>query len=117
MLYSNTHLANVKSIYDIDCARGTVTRELGTVIDFFGDGTVWAVCTPGHSRSHLSYLVLTTEGPVLFTGDASHTKTGFVKGVEPGWADDRKLAQRSFARLRAFAARYPDVRVVYGHEL
>ncbi|MCB1304361.1 MAG: MBL fold metallo-hydrolase [Leptospiraceae bacterium] len=116
-IYRVTHLDGVQTLHEIDCAHATRAPILGSVIDIFGDGSLWAICTPGHSAGHLSYLAITTDGPVLFTGDASHTRKGFEMGIEPGWVDDREEAKRSLEKLRKFAATYPQVRVVYGHEL
>jgi len=43
------------------------------VIDVFGDGSFFAILTPGHTAGHVSYLARTPTGPVLLTGDACHT--------------------------------------------
>ena len=59
---------------------------------------------------------MTTDGPVLLTGDASHTRWGFENGVEPGWHANRPQMQASLRQLIAFARAYPRVRVIYGHE-
>ena len=46
------------------------------VIDVFGDGSLLAILTPGHTAGHVSYLARTPTGPVLLTGDACHTRWG-----------------------------------------
>jgi len=56
---------------------------LESVIDIFGDGSFLAIPTSGHSASHLSYILMTNEGAILLTGDASHTKYGFQNNIEP----------------------------------
>ncbi len=117
-LYYGNHLDGVARVEEIDF-RGPGSRKhpvLGRVVDLLGDGSLWAISTPGHSAGHVSYLANTTRGPVLFLGDASHTRFGFEKGVEPGWADDREAAHQSLARLRAFAKANPSVHVQPGHE-
>lgn len=116
MLYQGDHLDRVSELRELDLARGVEMPILGRCMDVFGDGSLWAIPTPGHSSAHLSYLIRTPGGPVLLTGDASHTRLGFEKGVEPGWTDDRSTAQKSLARLREFSARFPEVRLIYGHE-
>ncbi|MCB0643100.1 MAG: MBL fold metallo-hydrolase, partial [Phaeodactylibacter sp.] len=87
-----------------------------SVLDIFGDGSFFAIYTPGHSKSHLSYLLITDEGPILLTGDASHTRYGFEKGIEPGWVQDAEKAQHSLQQLRTFAQTYPNIRVFFGHQ-
>ncbi|GAL22236.1 hypothetical protein JCM19235_2931 [Vibrio maritimus] len=42
------------------------------MVDVFGDGAVWAVSTPGHTKRHTSYLLNTTQGIKFVVGDASH---------------------------------------------
>jgi len=87
------------------------------VVDVFGDGTVWAISVPGHTAGSTAYLARTPEGPVLFTGDASHTVWGWRNGVEPGsFSADRPRSAKNLERLRAFAARHPRVDVRLGHQ-
>ena len=117
LLYHSDHLAGVRSLEEIDFTHAQEQAPLGRVVDLFGDGSFWAISTPGHSSGHVSYLVITTDGPVLLTGDASHTRWGFENGVEPGWTWNRAKMQESLRRLRNFAQRYPKVRVIFGHEL
>lgn len=117
LLYHSDHLAGVRSLEEIDFTHAKEQAPLGRVVDLFSDGSFWAISTPGHSSGHVSYLVMTTDGPVLLTGDASHTRWGFENGVEPGWTWNRAKMQESLQQLRNFAQRYPKVRVIFGHEL
>jgi N-acyl homoserine lactone hydrolase len=88
------------------------------VIDVFGDRSVWAIHVPGHTPGSTAYLARTPDGPVLFTGDASHTTWGWVNGVEPGsYSEDRPKSAESLARLRAFVAKHPRIEVRVGHQL
>jgi glyoxylase-like metal-dependent hydrolase (beta-lactamase superfamily II) len=112
-----SHLDGVKELSELDFAGVRPMLPLGPSIDVLGDGSVWAVWTPGHSIGHVSYVVNAKSGPVLLTGDASHTRWGFEHDVEPGKVTDRAGARRSLGELRAFVRAYPAVRVVYGHEL
>lgn len=87
------------------------------VLDLFGDETVWALWVPGHTEGSVAYVARTPEGPVLFTGDASHTAWGWEHDVEPGtFSHDRARSVESLAKLRAFAARHPAMRVRLGHQ-
>jgi len=118
LVYYGGHLDAVNKLEEIDLhgPRSYEAPLLGRVVDLFGDGSLWAVSTPGHSNAHLSYLAMTESGPVLLTGDASHTRIGFESAVEPGWVFEREEARTSLEKLRAFAAAQPALRVVYGHE-
>jgi glyoxylase-like metal-dependent hydrolase (beta-lactamase superfamily II) len=88
------------------------------VVDIFGDGTVWALRVPGHTEGSTAYLARTPSGPVLLTGDASHTLWGWDHGVEPGtFSSDKPRSRASLDRLRAFVARHPSIEVRVGHQL
>lgn len=88
------------------------------ILDVFGDGSVWALWTPGHSPGSTSYLVRTTEGPKLITGDAVHTRLGWEQALPqatiPGFDPD--LSADSAARLKRFAERHREVEVFLGHQ-
>ncbi len=118
-LFYNDALHDVIGLDEIDFAGVPAMPPLGPSLDVFGDGSVWAIHTPGHTNGHLSFVVVTKTGPVLFTGDVSHTRWGFDNDVVPGGFNDGdpRDSRRSLDELRAFAKAYPEVRVVYGHEL
>jgi len=88
------------------------------ILDVFGDGSVWALWTPGHSPGSTSYLVRTTDGPKLIVGDAVHTRLGWEQALPqaaiPGFDGD--LSADSAARLKRFAERHPEVEVFLGHQ-
>jgi tripartite-type tricarboxylate transporter receptor subunit TctC len=61
--------------------------------------------------------VRSTEGPVLFTGDTSHTLWGWEHDVEPGTlTTDHDLNAKSLKQLRAFVAAHPKIVVRLGHQ-
>jgi len=87
------------------------------LLDVFGDGSVWAIWVPGHTPGSTAYLVRTARGPVLLTGDASHTRWGWDNDVEPGtYSYDRERSAASFRKLRAFAIAHPNIEVRVGHQ-
>jgi N-acyl homoserine lactone hydrolase len=92
-------------------------RRFAGVLDVFGDGTVWAIWVPGHTAGSTAYLVRTPSGPVLLTGDASHTRWGWDHGVPPGsFSADRRQGAESLHRLVALVARHPSMVVRLGHQ-
>jgi glyoxylase-like metal-dependent hydrolase (beta-lactamase superfamily II) len=87
------------------------------VVDVFGDGSLWAILVPGHTPGSTAYVARTPAGPVLLTGDVSHTRWGWEHDVEPGTYDgDPAAARTSFARLRALARAHPGMEVRLGHQ-
>ncbi len=87
------------------------------VIDVFGDGSLFAIQTPGHTAGHLSYLARTPAGPVLLTGDACHTRWGWEHDVEPGsYTFDRESERTSLLALKGLSERHPKMLVKLGHQ-
>jgi glyoxylase-like metal-dependent hydrolase (beta-lactamase superfamily II) len=90
---------------------------LESVIDIFGDASVFALHVPGHTPGSTAYLVRTPDGPVLLAGDASHSAWGWEHGVEPGtFSSDRVRSAESLAQLRELLVRHPQIDVRLGHQ-
>lgn len=87
------------------------------VIDVFGDGSLFAISAPGHTPGSTAYLVRTTQGPILLTGDVSHTRWGWDNSVEPGdFTHDHNLNLASLQQLKALVERHPTIAVKLGHQ-
>lgn len=87
------------------------------VLDIFGDGSAFAISVPGHTPGSIAYLVRSTKGTVLLTGDTSHTRWGWEHAVEPGdYTVDQAANLASLRRLKALAARHPGIDVRFGHQ-
>lgn len=116
VIYSD-FLKNKPDLQVIDFSKGRNMPILGKCIDLFGDGSFWAVSTPGHTKGHISYIVNGIERQVLVAGDASISKKGFEMGVETGkFSSDIEEGRRSFLKLKEFSNQYPAVEVIFGHE-
>ncbi len=113
-----SHLAGKPRLRTLDYTGIAPMPPLGPAIDLLGDGSLWAVSTPGHTPGHSSYLV-NGDPPTLLVGDASHFAWAFEHDVAPrAWTSaDGARAVESLAELRRFARTYPRVRLVFGHEL
>lgn len=87
------------------------------VRDVFEDGSLFVVFVPGHTVGSLAFVVRTTTGPVLLTGDTSHTAWGWQHDVEPGtFTSDRQTNARSLAQLKRLAREHPKLVVRLGHQ-
>ncbi len=92
-------------------------QRFESVVDIFGDGSVWAIHVPGHSPGSTAFVVRTPTGPKLLVGDASHTKWGWEHGVEPGtFSLDGPRSVPSLAGLRELAREFPQLEVHLGHQ-
>lgn len=91
--------------------------NLEGVLDVFGDGSFFAILTPGHTSGHLAYLARTTTGPVLLTGDVCHTRWGWDNDVEPGsYLSERQRSRTNLLALKALSQRHPTMAVKLGHQ-
>ena len=79
--------------------------------DLFGDGSVVAVPTPGHTAGHQSLLI---EGSTLLVGDACYCQLALDEDALPPIAADVERQRAGFAWLREQAA--AGVRLVYSHD-
>ena len=96
---------------------GSQSLAIGDVIDIFGDGTAFAISAPGHTPGSTAYLVRTPKGPVLLTGDTSHTRWGWEHGVEPGsYTADQPTNLKSLQMLEELVKRHPAMDVRFGHQ-
>jgi glyoxylase-like metal-dependent hydrolase (beta-lactamase superfamily II) len=87
------------------------------IVDVFDDGSVFAISVPGHTAGSVAYLVRTPQGPILLTGDTSHTRWGWEHGVEPGdYTRDQASNLRNLMRLKALVAAHPAIEVRFGHQ-
>jgi N-acyl homoserine lactone hydrolase len=93
------------------------TSAIGKTLDIFGDGSAFAISVPGHTPGSTAYLLRTPKGPVLLTGDTSHTRWGWEHGVEPGsYTADQPMNLKSLLVLEDLAGRHPNMDVRLGHQ-
>ncbi len=117
-LFSSEQLSGIAKMEEFDFSKAEPIAPVGPAIDVFGDGSFWAISTPGHTIAHTSYVVNTSSGPVLLTGDVSHTRTGWNKEIEPGgFTLNRPQNLKSLLQLKEFVKQYPQLKVVLGHQL
>lgn len=111
------HLDGIENIQEIDFAAAPLVAGVGRVFDVFGDGSVWAIHTPGHSAGHMSFIVNSKTGPKLITGDAEdHTGYGFKNNIAPGKTQDHTQSRESLNALRSLAERHQKMEIYFGHD-
>jgi glyoxylase-like metal-dependent hydrolase (beta-lactamase superfamily II) len=87
------------------------------IIDVFEDGSVFVISVPGHTTGSVAFLIRTTRGPVLLTGDACITRWGWDHTVEPGdFTADHERNLRSLKSMKSLVASHPQVEVRLGHQ-
>lgn len=117
-LLEPNHFKSGDVIYRMDFnSELSQTFPVGKAIDVFGDQTMWAISTPGHSKGHISYLINRKDSRVFITGDACILKKSLEIGAGPGVSSANiATAQKTFDRIRAFIKDNPDVKVWCGHD-
>lgn len=106
-----------RPLYALDFDKAHAAPPFEHALDVIGDGSIWALSTPGHSPNHVSYLVNAQSGPVLITGDACayHAQLDHRIRPNPG-VDDQAAAIQSLAHIRELHDRFPQLQVMVGHE-
>lgn len=106
-----------RTVHEIDFRDAEPMAPFDHVLDVFGDGSFWAIATPGHSAGHVSYLAHARGGPVLITGDAAAYHAQLAHRIRPApGVSDPDAAARSLDQLAELTERFPRLRVVVGHE-
>ncbi len=110
-------LKNLKILYEIEFSKINEIPPLGPSVDLLGDGSLWAISTPGHTPGHISFLINSYNGPIFLTMDACFIQENLEKKVAPSsYTWNVKLAQRTLEKIIRFLKEYPQVKVVCGHE-
>ena len=84
--------------------------------DLFGDGSVRAVYTPGHTLGHMSVVLRTARGEVLVAGDAIYLRRTLDDTHLPYRSEDEHLFRRSLRELQQYVRETPDAVVIPGHD-
>jgi N-acyl homoserine lactone hydrolase len=111
------HHFNCRAVNEIDFRGAKSIVPFDRVLDVFGDGSFWAIATPGHSPGHVSYLVHARGGPVLITGDAAAYRAQLAHRIRPvAGVFDPDAAARALDQLAMMTELFPRLRVAVGHE-
>lgn len=114
---SGNYLEGMEDLQIIDFTHAEQIFPLGACADLLGDGSLWAVWTPGHTPGHMSFLVNGYDKPTFLTMDAAFIEENLKQGVAPSdYTWDVELAQKTLDKIIEFIKIYPQVRVWVGHE-
>ncbi len=91
-------------------------------LDIFGDGSIIAVPTPGHTKGHVSYFINTGIRRFFLTGDTAWVEDNFQRPARKGWLthmvveDDRKAQRDSLNRIHELYREQKDLVIIPGHD-
>jgi glyoxylase-like metal-dependent hydrolase (beta-lactamase superfamily II) len=107
-----------KNMSLIDFTEGIPMGPFDKVIDVFGDNSLFAISTKGHTKDHIAYLV-NGDKPYLIIGDAELTKETTKNGIYV-YSDYEKRgekdARESANNIRKFLEIRPEIVVCYSHD-
>lgn len=103
-------------LLDFDGDDPTSFSGFARSFDLFGDGSVRAVYTPGHTLGHMSVVVRTAGGEVLVAGDAIYMHRNLADGHLPHRTEDDHLYRRSLREIQQYVRETPDALVIPGHD-
>jgi glyoxylase-like metal-dependent hydrolase (beta-lactamase superfamily II) len=111
-------LGGLEELYEIDFSKANQMAPLGPSVDLLGDGSLWAIHTPGHTPWHVSFLLNGMDGPILLTIDAAFIHENLERGVAPSdYTEDVVKVQETLEKIIEFLKMYRQVRVGTGHEV
>jgi N-acyl homoserine lactone hydrolase len=111
---SNNLLGEGKTIQELEFP---FTESGLSTLDFFGDGSLLVMHSPGHTPGSLSFLVHSSDGLQLVLGDTCHTNFGWQNNVPPGdFTEDQDRNINSLNALQIFAKRFKKINVHPGHQ-
>lgn len=110
-------LEGIDTLYEIDFSKLDEIAPLGHCANLFGDGSLWAIWTPGHTPGHMSFLVNSQKEPIFLTMDAAFINENLECEVAPSdYTWNLEMAQESLERIVKFLDMYDQVSVRVGHE-
>ncbi len=117
LLYRDHHTDNFDKLYELDFTNSISIYPFNEVLDVYGDNSFFAIKTGGHTGSHIIYLLNSTNGVYLFTGDQVNIKENIIYNIGPGsYSSDKKVAKEAFEDIMEFKKLYPETKLMLGHD-
>jgi len=117
-LFRATHMDKLDQLEEIDYSQAGPMYPFDHVVDLYGDGSIFALSTPGHTSGHSSYLVNSRDGVYLIAGDELNIRENREYAVPPGgFSSDLDMAEESFFKIMEFLELYPQVTLLMGHDI
>jgi len=110
-------LKGVENVYELDFSKLDSISPMGKCADLLGDGSLWAISTPGHTEGHVSFILNGLNQPTLLTMDAAFINDNIKYGIAPSdYTWNVSMAQKSLDMLINFLNEFNNVKVLAGHE-
>jgi glyoxylase-like metal-dependent hydrolase (beta-lactamase superfamily II) len=116
--FVSRHFKNKNNIKYLDFDSSINLFPFDKVLDIFGDCSILAISTRGHTAGHVSYLINDSIQPLLIVGDAIMNQEALELGIE-SFAIGKKakiMVKESHRRIEGFLSNNPKVKIVYTHD-
>lgn len=112
--YTNEQLSYIESCPQVQVA------NIGTGFDLLGDQSLLALATPGHAVGHYSFLIQTSDGPVLYGVDAAWHQQAISERRYPSkitklFIQNYQQMIASVQQLETIAADNPELPIFFCH--
>jgi glyoxylase-like metal-dependent hydrolase (beta-lactamase superfamily II) len=118
-LIAGTHLKGKKiKLLDFD-TNGCALEPFEKVLDVFGDGSFFAISTPGHTKDHIAYLINNQPTPQFIVGDAELNCWAVENGIKVNTdygKQGKKDVYKSSGMIQKFLTLYPNIEARYSHD-
>jgi glyoxylase-like metal-dependent hydrolase (beta-lactamase superfamily II) len=102
--------------FDFDSRDTDSFATFGRSFDLWGDGSIRAVFTPGHTHGHTSYVLRLRDREVLIAADAIYTMRTLEESVLPYRMADEHQFRRSLKEIQRYRERTPGALIIPGHD-
>ena len=102
--------------FDFESAGTGSFATFGRSFDLFGDGSVRAVFTPGHTHGHTSYVLRLSDREALIAADAAYTTRTLNESALPYKMADGHQFRRSLKEIQRYRDQTPGALIVPGHD-
>lgn len=119
-MLTGNHLSGKKNILTLGFDKSQNIEPFDKVIDIFGDGSIWAINTSGHSAGHTSYLINSVKNKYFIIGDMVSNRDKFIKGKYANTDRGEEYineSKKSFEQVKIFKDNYPEVKILFSHGL
>ena len=115
-LYFGNQLKHIDILQEIDFDNCSELAPFGRAVDFFDDGSVIVIETPGHTQGHISFLLNTDKGNVFICGDAyGYERESLIENGPGSYSDDKEQAKLTLEKIIKFSEMFPQVKIMTGH--
>lgn len=102
---------------DFDAPDCESFATFGRSYDIFGDGSVRAVYTPGHTHGHVSFVLRLADREALVASDAIYMTRTLTDSHLPYRMADEHEFRRSLREIQIYAEQTPGALIVPGHDM